>query len=229
MIAGEVVGHGVEYAASHVVLDATGAIVEHKHDSRTHQKAHQKLQTQYQTFQPQGAVQSQVSFDQSGLQTLYPPSPKPTSSSGFQADRPPAYQNQPQEQKYEFVPIPPPQYTSTPYQPATHQQSFFQAAGDNKIPVYKPATYIPAQQPSSGVSAVSMLNGLSASSDGGTSVPISQNGPSVSNAEKLCSPSQVQAIPISQVQSQPTSDTLGPKSDGSLHMSVNIFPILSSC
>jgi hypothetical protein len=127
------------------------------------------------------------------------------------------------------VPIPPPLYTPTPYQPASHQQSISQAAGDIEKPVYQPAIYVPAQQPPSSFSPASVLNGLSASSDGGTSVPSFQNDPSVSNAEKLCSPSQVQATPISQVQSQPTSDTLGPKSDGSLHMSVNIFPIMSSC
>jgi hypothetical protein len=227
MIAGEVVGHGVEYAASHVVLDATGAIVEHKHDSRTHKKAHQKLQTQYQNFQPQGAVQSQVSLNQTGPQTPLPLSSKPPSSS--QADRPPAYQNQPQEQKYEFVPIPPPQYTSIPYQPASHRQNFSQAAGDAQIPAYQPATFIPAQQSPSSFSPVSMPNGLSASSGGGTNVPSFQNAPSVSNAEKPYSPSQVQARPISQVQSQPTSETLDLKFDESLHMSVNIFPIVISC
>jgi hypothetical protein len=32
MIAGEVVGHGVEYAAVHVALDSTGAVLEHTHD-----------------------------------------------------------------------------------------------------------------------------------------------------------------------------------------------------
>ncbi len=227
MIAGEVVGHGVEYAASHVVLDATGAIVEHKHDSRTHKKAHQKLQTQYQTFQPQGAVQSQVSLNEAGLQTPLPLSSKPPSSS--QADRPPAYQNQPQEPKYEFVPIPPPLYTPTAYQPASHQQSFSQAAGDTQKPVYQPAIYIPAQQPPSSFSPVSILNESPAFSGGGTNAPGFQNASSVSNTEKPCSPSQVQATTISQVQSQPTSDTPGPKSDGSLHMSVNIFPIVSSC
>lgn len=227
MIAGEVVGHGVEYAASHVVLDATGAIVEHKHDSRTHKKAHQKLQTQYQTLQPQETVQSQVSFDQIGLETPLPLSSKPPCSS--QADRPPpTYQNQPQEQKYEFVPIPPPLYTSTPYQPSSHQQSFAQAAGATEKPVCQPAIHIPAQKPPSNFSPVSMLNGSPAFSGGGTNVPSFQNAPSVSNTEKPCSPSQVQATPISQVQSQPTSDAPGPKSDGSLHMLVNIFSSGSS-
>jgi hypothetical protein len=95
--------------------------------------------------------------------------------------------------------------------------------------VYQPAIYIPAQQPPSSFSPVSILNESPAFSGGGTNAPGFQNASSVSNTEKPCSPSQVQATTISQVQSQPTSDTPGPKSDGSLHMSVNIFPIVSSC
>jgi hypothetical protein len=51
MIADRVVGHGMEYAASHLPLDATGAVNEQSHGKHTHTKDLQKLQKQYQDFQ----------------------------------------------------------------------------------------------------------------------------------------------------------------------------------
>jgi hypothetical protein len=217
MIAGQVVGHGMEYAASHAALDATGAALEHTHDKRTHKKAHEKLQGQYQNFQ-QGAVQPQVSFDQSGLQMPIPPSPKPPASIVSQPDGPPAYQNQPQDQKYDFVPPSTPQYAAISYQPASHQQSCIQSAGEPQVPISQPALYISAQQSQSVFSPVFMTSELPASPVGGTSMPILQNSTGLPNAHSHYSSSQVQYTPVSEVQSQPTSDKLGSKSDRPIHM-----------
>jgi hypothetical protein len=218
MIAGQVVGHGMEYAASHAALDATGAALEHTHDKRTHKKAHQRLQAQYQTFQQQGAVQSPVSINQSGLQMPIPPSPKPPASPISQSDRPLIYQNRPQDQKYEFVPPSTPQYASISYQPASDQQDFIQEAGEPQIPISQPAPYVPVQQSHSGFSPVFMASELPASPVGGTSVPSLQNAPSLPYAHSQYSPTQVQYTPVSEAQSQSTLDELGSKSDEPIHM-----------
>jgi len=81
MIAGEVVGHGIEYAASHVALDATGAVIEHGHDEHSKKKADEKLKIQYQNFQQQ-YLQEQTKLQglppQSNLQNglhIIPPAP----------------------------------------------------------------------------------------------------------------------------------------------------------
>lgn len=53
LIAGEVVGHGVEYAASHAALEATGAALEHTHGKHHVKKTKEKMNAQYQSFQAQ--------------------------------------------------------------------------------------------------------------------------------------------------------------------------------
>jgi hypothetical protein len=216
MIAGQAVGHGMEYAAAHVALDATGAVAEHKHDKHAHQKAHQKLQTQSQIFQQPGASQSQLSFYQPGLQTPLPASPIPPASVVSQSGPPPVYQYPLHDQKYEFVPLPTPQNAPVSYQPASHQQNFAQVAGEPHIPMYQPATYTPAQRSDSGFSSVSMLSELESPSVG-ISVPNLQNTPILPSRDRQYSSGQVQYAPV-EVQLQPTSDKLGPKSDEPLHM-----------
>ncbi|KAE9369530.1 hypothetical protein N431DRAFT_49787 [Stipitochalara longipes BDJ] len=203
MIAGQVVGHGMEYAASHVALDATGAIVEHKHDKRTHQKAHQKLQTQYQYYQPPESIQSQVSLNQPGLTE----SPKPLVSPVLTPDPPPAYQLQPHEQKYGVVSPSSPQHSSIPCQPASHLESIVQVTTEPQSSMHQQGTYNLAQQPHTGLSPVSM--------------PSELESPSVGTylSKSQYSPTQSQFTPISDIQLPSTSDKLGPKSDGPLHVS----------
>jgi len=203
MIAGQAVGHGMEYAASHVALDATGAIVEHKHGKHTHQKAHHKLQTQYQyqDYQQSGSLLSQVSPKQSV---------KPPASPVAQPDLPPAYQFQPQDQNYGPGSPLSPQHAPISYQPASHSQIVLQSAAEPPTSMSQTATYNPAQHPHTGSSPVSMPSELESPSVG-TYLPALKN-----------SATQIRYRPVSGVQVQLMSDTLGPKSDESLHMLVNI-------
>ncbi|KAG4434935.1 hypothetical protein IFR05_009576 [Cadophora sp. M221] len=128
LIAGEAVGKGAEYAAAHVALDATGAVIEHKHDGHSKKKADHRMTVQYQNFQKQ-FIQEQAA---QGIH-LQPQLP------GYQGQQTPpgqqfqlpqpgnqAYQPLPpsQDQKYEYVPVPPPQNGAIAYQPASHQQNF---------------------------------------------------------------------------------------------------------
>lgn len=235
MIAGQVVGHGMGYAAAHVALDATGAVAEHKHDKHTHKKAHQKLQTQSQIFQQPGAVQSQVSLNQPGSHMSLPTSPKPPASMVSQPDPPPAYQYPPQDQKYAVVsPLSPPN-ASISYQPASHQQNSVQTTGEPQIPMYQPASYISAQRTDSGFSSISLPTELESPSvrasvpylpnastllselespSLGISMPKFQNASTWPSTDTHCSPDQTQYATIM----QPTSEKLGPKSNGPLHM-----------
>ncbi|KAH7382876.1 hypothetical protein BKA64DRAFT_171953 [Cadophora sp. MPI-SDFR-AT-0126] len=149
LIAGEAVGKGAEYAAAHVALDATGAVIEHKHDEHSKHKADQRMNMQYQNFQKQfiqeQAAQGvylhpQPSGYQPGLQN--PPGQL------FQQPQPvnQAYQPLPpsQDQKYEYVPIPAPHNGTVSYQPASHQQSFVPQGGQpqqnlsQQLPPYSP-------------------------------------------------------------------------------------------
>jgi hypothetical protein len=216
MIAGQVVGHGMEYAAAHVALDATGAVAEHKHDKHTHKKAHQKLQAQSQIFQQPGASQSQLSIDQAGLQTQLTASPKPPASIGSQPEPSPAYQYPPRDQKYEFVPPSTPQNAYIPYQPTSYQPNLIQAVGQPQIPTYQPATYHPAKRSDSGFSSVSMLSELESPSVE-TRVSNLQTTSILPSRDTQYFPSQVQYT-HAEVQLQPTSDELGLKSDGPHHM-----------
>ncbi|PMD42491.1 hypothetical protein L207DRAFT_581149 [Hyaloscypha variabilis F] len=201
MIAGQAVGHGMEYAASHVALDATGAIVEHKHGKRTHQKAHHKLQTQYQyqDYQQSGSLLSQVSPKQSV---------KPPASPVAQPDLPPAYQFQPQDQNYGPGSPLSPQHAPISYQPASHSQIVLQSAAEPHTSMSQTATYNPAQHPHTGSSPVSMPSELESPSVG-TYLPALKN-----------SATRIRYRPVSGVHVQSMSDTLGPKSDESLHITV---------
>jgi hypothetical protein len=166
LIAGEVVGHGVAYAASHAALDSTGAVLEHKHDKHSAQKAEQKLQAQYNNFkiqyaQEQAAAQG-VPFGgyQPGMKIpqAYTPGavpgqqeapayvtqpPSQDQKYGFvqvpgAPQGPVQYQPPPQDQKYQFVPVPAPYNRSIPYQPQYQPQA---------IPPPTPAPpYSPPQQ-----------------------------------------------------------------------------------
>lgn len=135
MIAGEVVGHGVEYAVSHAALDATGAVIEHTHDEHSKKKAEHKLQAQYQNFQQQyiqdeakiQGVQGQMQIATSAAQP-YNVQPGPPQ---FQSPIPG------QEPKYDPVPVPaahgpPVSYIPPPQQlmvqPSTQPQIAFQPA-----------------------------------------------------------------------------------------------------
>jgi len=209
MIAGQAVGHGMEYAASHVALDASGALVEHKHDKRTHQKAHQKLQTgyQYQAYQPPGFVQSQVSLNQTELIMKPPASPA-------HPDPPPAYQLQPQDQKYATVDPMSPQQVPIIYSPAFHLQSAAPVAAKPQSHMNQPATYILAEQTSTSSPSVPMPSDLESPSVG-IHLPNSQY-----------SAAHVQYAPGSDVHVVSTSHKLDQNPDGPLHMSVNIFSAL---
>ncbi len=70
MIAGEAVGKGVEYAVSHAALDATGALIEHKHDEHLKKKGNQKLQAQYENFKLQ-YIQEQASMQAGQPQNMW--------------------------------------------------------------------------------------------------------------------------------------------------------------
>ncbi|KAH7369784.1 hypothetical protein BKA65DRAFT_487015 [Rhexocercosporidium sp. MPI-PUGE-AT-0058] len=129
LIAGEAVGKGAEYAAAHVVLDATGAVIEHKHDEHSKQKADHRMTVQYQNFQKQ-FIQEQAAQG-IYLQPQFPgcqPGQQHPQGQQFQLQQPgnQAYQPLPpsQDQKYEYVPVPAPQSGAISYQPASHQQNF---------------------------------------------------------------------------------------------------------
>lgn len=155
MIAGEAVGKGAEYAAAHVALDATGAVVEHKHDDHSKKKANQRMKLQYQNFQQQFIKeqaaqgihlqpQSQLPGYQPGQQ-LQPPIQmllQPGNENpGLHNYQPPPPS---QDQKYEYVPIPAPQSGAILYQPASHQQTFTpsgpqsQTINYQQLPPYSP-------------------------------------------------------------------------------------------
>lgn len=144
-VAGQVVEHGIEYAAAHVALDAGGAVLEHQHGKHHHNKANAKLQAQYENFKIQYAreqaaaqgIQLPLSGYQPGLQipgSVQSPQPaSPMSPNGVNVPGganmpgPPPYQPQgwpgaSQDQKYEHVPIPV-AYDSKPQQATAQQQT----------------------------------------------------------------------------------------------------------
>lgn len=155
MIAGEAVGHGMGYAASHVALDATGAVVEHKHTNHEKTKADQKMNSQYQNFQtqfvqqhaaqgvylqPQGEkpnvpVQQQQQIAQAPTQGL--------ATVGVQA-----YQPLPpsQDQKYEYVPTPAQHNPTISYRPVSYQKFAPPGPQTPTSPYQQLPPYSPLQQ-----------------------------------------------------------------------------------
>jgi len=135
IIAGEVVGHGVEYAVSHAALDATGAVLEHTHDEHSKKKAEHKLQLQYQNFQQQymqehakiQGVQPQVVGMQPGTLVSQPGPQYQTQSPG-------------QDQKYELVPVPTAHGFPVPNQKFADQQQVTLPVTQTQI-AYLPASH----------------------------------------------------------------------------------------
>ncbi|RFU31563.1 hypothetical protein B7463_g4789, partial [Scytalidium lignicola] len=134
LIAGEVVGHGVEYAASHAALDATGAVLEHTHDEHKKKKTAEKMKFQYQNFQAQylsGQAGSQESLSKAGenlpgqsvdVQTIV--------AAPFQLEQP----------NYGYIPPPPAYGAGLTYQPAHYQQQ------PSQQPPQPPITVLPPNQ-----------------------------------------------------------------------------------
>lgn len=144
-VAGQVVEHGVEYAAAHVALDAGGAVLEHQHGKHHHNKANAKLQAQYENFKIQYAQEQAAAQDIKPPLSGYQPglqipgsvqSPHLASqmtpngadiSGGANMPGPPPYQPQgwldpSPDQKYEYVPVPV-AYDTKPQQSTTQQQT----------------------------------------------------------------------------------------------------------
>ncbi|KAH8805540.1 hypothetical protein F5884DRAFT_799761 [Xylogone sp. PMI_703] len=143
LIAGEAVGHGVEYAASHVALDATGAVLEHKHDAHKKKKVSEKMKLQYQNFQEQ-YIGEQVApqMTPSNVGEGVPGQLAPIQATVVSPIHP-------EQQNYGYV-SPPPAYNSgPPYQPVYYQQPALQ-------PLQPQNTTLPLYQPpqSSGILAI---------------------------------------------------------------------------
>lgn len=126
IIAGEAVGKGAEYAASHAILDVAGATIEHKHDEHLKKKGEQKLQAQYQNFQVQYA-QQQAGFQ--GMQTQF---------TGYQ----PVMQGQTNPQAYQMA------YIAYQGPQMAGQQTFVQSTQAVQYQQVQPAVqYQQVQQP----------------------------------------------------------------------------------
>jgi hypothetical protein len=138
MIAGEVVGHGVEYAVSHAALDATGAVIEHTHDEHSKKKAEHKLQAQYQRFQQQ-YVQEQANIN--GVQGQMP---VVGAQPGYHNLQPGMPQYQPQtpgqEPTYEPVPVPVAHGQPVSYIPPPQPQPMIQPVSQPQI-AFQPASH----------------------------------------------------------------------------------------
>lgn len=141
MLAGAAVGHGIEYAATHSALDATGAVLEHKHDEHSKKKADAKLKQQYQNFQQQYVQEqeklqtTQASLNpQHGLQVI-PPILQQFRPSMPQPNQLPQYPlNNPQPGLQAAPPIPQHSRPGTPLASQTTQyQPQFQGQ-DQKYP-----------------------------------------------------------------------------------------------
>ncbi|KAE8445582.1 hypothetical protein EG329_013215 [Mollisiaceae sp. DMI_Dod_QoI] len=148
-MAGQVVGHGVEYATAHVALDAGGSVIEHQHGKHHKSKADAKLQAQYESFKVQHAqeqtatqgTQFSVAGYQPGLQIpgsiQGPQAASPLTPTGANLPGPPPYQPQgpSQDQKYEAVPLPA-AYIMNPQQPAVQHQAAFYAGASFQMNTY---------------------------------------------------------------------------------------------
>ncbi|KAK0113768.1 hypothetical protein ONS95_014018 [Cadophora gregata] len=185
MIAGEAVGKGAEYAAAHVALDATGAVVEHKHDEHSKHKANQRMNLQYQNFQKQ-FIQEQAA--QGVYLQPQPPDYQPGKENApgqpFQLPQPGIQTYQPlppsKDQKYEYVPIQPPRSGAVSYQPASHQQAFIPEGGQFGQVIYQ---QLPPYSPIQDVGP-----------PGTTPNPVSQD-PSAQRRQSLYQPGCSQAYP----------------------------------
>jgi hypothetical protein len=153
-VAGQVVGHGVEYATTHVALDAGGSLIEHQHGKLQKIKAEEKLNAQYANFKIQYAheqvavqgvqsVQSPVAGSIQGYQPASPLSP-----TGVNLPGPPPLQYQ----KYESTAIPA-SYDTRPQQMVTQQQTNFYAGAAFGFHAHQTSSYqqanVSAQQVSS--------------------------------------------------------------------------------
>jgi len=215
LIAGAAVGHGAEYAAAHVALDSTGAVLENKHDKHSHKKAHQKLQAQYQSFQKLH-----------GQEQVKPPaSPRLPSSPVSQNGEFPASQTQSsaQDQKQEYIPVPTLQRLPS-YHPASHQQNFIAQTAEPSVPGFQPPSlYSPSQTPR----PLSVISAIIPPYEAlGFSLPTSTTGvlntqgpPSVAGPDsQYCPSGPLHCAPVPVTLSQQTLNKLETESDRPIHM-----------
>lgn len=154
IIAGEAVGKGAEYAASHVILDVAGATIEHKHDEHLKKKGEQKLQAQYQNFQVQYAqqqagfhgVQPQFTGYQPVMQGQTNPQAYQMAYIAYQGPQVAGQQTFVQStQAVQYQQVQPPVQYQQVQQPVQYQQT--QEVKYEYVPVPAPQQHLPNQAP----------------------------------------------------------------------------------